>query len=167
MAELEQIFESLDYAETIEHTIGTDESALTVTIAEANPVRNPAYRAKFFKLAKEEGVAIEDDLSRAATVDLVTSTLLKGWDAQRDGKPVPIGEAADILKANVDKGGFQICSTILLVARMPAAFKGGASKKKPSPTTSPKPSRSETKPKSSKIKPKAAASRPRRGSKAT
>lgn len=167
MADLETIFQEVAFAETVEHTILLDGSELKVTIAEANPMRNRRYQRALFQVVLKEGVVDDNDLSREAFIRLVAGSLLRGWGMKRDGAPVPVSEAVDILTANADKGGFEICTNIELIARQPQLFKQGPSKKKTSSATTRRASRSATKRTSSKPKPKRAASRSRRASKAS
>ena len=104
---------------------------------------------------------------KLALLDAETARLLKKWDAKRDGKPVPVEQAREILTANANKGGYEISVAIELVAGRSELFKNGPSKKKPSSGTSRKASSSATSPGPSKTKPKRAASRSRSASKAS
>ena len=154
MNDIDEVLEAYDYAETIEQDIA--DGKITVTLAEANGIRNPSWAFLTWVRMKSEG--IEQDhrlLSEDAKIDVFSATLLKGWNATRDGKPIEPKDAADILKKN-RAGRLLFREMATLCAQSNLFFQGG-SKKKPSSTSSPSGTSSAVPRKRSRPKPKPAA----------
>lgn len=164
MAEISDILKELEYVDTIDHTI--DEIGLTVTVAEASAVRNRPFARRLTEVMAREDIDDPSKMSKEGHIEIICETLLRGWDAQRDGKPVPVEEAREILTANIEQG-HQISVHIELAASASARFRKSGTKKKQSSGSTPNTSRSAKRRSPSKARPKAAASRSPRKSKDT
>jgi len=155
MPDIGAILEDFNFADTIEHKAGK----LSVTLAEAHAGRNRAFGRAMLRLLKEKNIETSEDFTDELEIDIFCECLLKRWDAERDGEPIPLSEAADVFKGS--KAGLALFKELGSVCAKPEMFRQGGSKKKRPSATTRKPSRSATKPATSRSKRKPAA-KPRR-----
>lgn len=160
-AELDDVLEQFDFAETITRDIG----ALTVTLAEAHSRRNAKFGASMFVVIharKAEGKEVTED----DEIDVFCATILRSWNLTVKGKPIAVGkDAAAVLKRST--AGRNLYREMSALASTQRLYKAGTSKKRPSSKSTRKRSKSVTSQKPSSRNAKSASGSPLKESKTT
>ena len=149
MADIAEVLEAYDYAETIDVTLS---GGLKVTLAEAHVTRNADWGLAIWVMMKKHKVEDFRLIPEEDMIKVFCSTLLKAWDATKDGEPIEPKDAAGYLTDS--RAGRILYREMVTICNVSSRFLGGEAKKKPSSTSTLNGTSSATKRKTSRSKPK-------------
>ncbi|MGI9452859.1 MAG: hypothetical protein ACR2QH_19795, partial [Geminicoccaceae bacterium] len=94
MNEIDDILAEYDFAQTIEAVFA--DGKLTVTLAEAELTRNRLFAETVYEVMVRDKTN-EKKMTEEQEIEIFCKSLLRGWNAKRNGKPIPLDQAYIIL----------------------------------------------------------------------